>query len=180
VARPNGTGTALDARFSRVRLLLLDVDGVLTDGGLWYMADGAPAVRFHVRDGYGLVLARRAGLLVGIVSGRDLPQVRRRAEELGLDEVHLGIREKGPVVEEILARRGLAPEEACFVGDDLLDLPALARVGLPVAVADAAPEVREAAAWVTSLPGGHGAVREVVDRLLASRNGTGSQEGSQR
>jgi len=180
VTSPNGTGAALEARFARVRLLLLDVDGVLTDGGLWYLAEGPAAVRFHVRDGYGLVLARRAGLLVGLVSGRDLPQVRRRAEELGLDEIHLGVREKGPVVEEILARRGLVPEDACFVGDDLLDLPALARVGLPVAVADAAPQVREAAAWVTTLPGGHGAVREVVDRLLASREEAGNQEENQR
>ncbi len=176
----NGSNDPLDARRARIRLLLLDVDGVLTDGGLWYPPAGPPTVRFHVRDGYGLVLARRAGLLVGIVSGRDLPQVRRRADELGLDEIHLGIRDKGPVVEEILARRGLPPEEACFVGDDLLDLPALARVGLPVAVADAAPEVRSAAAWVTSLPGGHGAVREVVDRLLAARNGWRVEEGSQR
>ncbi len=159
----------LDDRAARVRLLLCDVDGVLTDGGLYYLAEGEPAIRFHVQDGYGLVLARRAGLLVGIVSGRDLPQVRRRAEELRLDEIHLGVRDKGPVVEEILSRRGLAPEEACFVGDDLLDLPALARVGLPVAVADAVPEVRAAALLVTARRGGAGAVREVVDRLLAAR-----------
>jgi 3-deoxy-D-manno-octulosonate 8-phosphate phosphatase (KDO 8-P phosphatase) len=164
------TAAGIDARAARVAMLLLDVDGTLTDGGLYYLSDGGLAVRFHVRDGLGIALARRAGLVVGLVSGRDAPQVRARAAELQLDEVHLGIRDKKAVLEEICARRGLDPATVCFVGDDLVDVPAMELCGLAVAVADAMPGVRAAAHWVTESPGGNGAVREVVDRILAARD----------
>lgn len=152
-----------------IRVVLLDVDGTLTDGGLYYLEDGSVALRFDVRDGLGLVLARRAGLVVGIVSARNMPQVRQRAEELGLDEIHLGIGDKLSVVEAILARRGVPRDALCYAGDDLVDLPAMAAAGLPVAVADAVPQVRAAAAWVTTKPGGRGAVRELIDALLEAR-----------
>jgi len=152
-----------------IRLLVLDVDGVLTDGGLYYLDSGGYAVRFHVRDGMALAMARRAGLALGLVSGRPTPQVRRRAEELRIDEVHLDVRDKGAVIEEIMARRGLPAAAAAYVGDDLVDLPAMARVGLPIAVADAVDAVRAAARYVTRARGGHGAVREVVDLLLEAR-----------
>ncbi|MDQ7007976.1 MAG: HAD hydrolase family protein [Acidobacteriota bacterium] len=155
---------------SRIRLLLLDVDGVLTDGGLYYFAGQGFALRFHVRDGLGLRRAVAAGIVGGLVSGRSSPQVRRRAEELGLEEIHLGVEDKGAVVREILQRRKISSEEACFIGDDLVDLPAMALVGLPVAVADAVTEVRRAARLVTRAAGGQGAVREVIDRLLAERS----------
>ncbi|RMF72209.1 MAG: hypothetical protein D6738_11940 [Acidobacteria bacterium] len=152
-----------------IRLLVLDVDGVLTDGGLYYLDSGGYAVRFHVRDGMALAMARRAGLALGLVSGRPTPQVRRRAEELRIDEVHLDVRDKGAVLDEIIARRGLPKKAVAYVGDDLVDLPAMERVGLPIAVADAVEEVRAAARYVTRAAGGHGAVREVVDLLLRAR-----------
>ncbi len=157
------------ARAARVRLVLLDVDGTLTDGGLYYFDQGGFALRFHVRDGLGMALGRRAGLLVGLVSGRDVMQVRQRAAELNLDEVILGVSDKKSVVLEIMQRRGLAPEEIAFVGDDLVDIPAMAAVGFPVAVADAMESVREAALWVTPHGGGQGAVRDVIDLILRSR-----------
>jgi 3-deoxy-D-manno-octulosonate 8-phosphate phosphatase (KDO 8-P phosphatase) len=163
-------------RAGRVRLLLLDVDGVLTDGGLYYFEDGRFAVRFHARDGHGLSMARRSGMLLGLVSGRLTPQARHRAEQLGFEEIHLNVPsgDKGRVVDEIMARRQLTAGQVCFVGDDTVDVAAMERVGLPVAVADAAAEVVAAAAYVTKRLGGHGAVREVVDLLLAAREkGTG-------
>ncbi|MDH3284845.1 MAG: HAD hydrolase family protein [Acidobacteriota bacterium] len=154
---------------ARIRLLMLDVDGVLTDGGLYYLEEGGFAVRFDIKDGLGLARAVREGILVALVSGRDTPQARRRAEELGILEIHLGARDKVAVLEDILSRTGLGAEEACFVGDDLIDLPAMRRVGLPVAVADAVEEVREVAVHVTVRAGGRGAVREVVELLLSHR-----------
>ncbi len=157
------------ARAARVRLVLLDVDGTLTDGGLYYFDQGGLALRFHVRDGLGMALGRRAGLLVGLVSGRDVMQVRHRAAELNLDEVVLGVTDKRAVVLEIMERRGLAPEEVAFVGDDLVDIPAMAAVGFPAAVADAMDDVREAAVWVTPHGGGQGAVRDVIDLVLKAR-----------
>lgn len=152
-----------------IEVLLLDVDGVLTDGGLYYFEDGRFAVRFDIRDGLGIARAVREGLVVGLVSGRPTPQARTRAEELGIAEIHLGVNDKAETVRDILRRRSIDPVAACFVGDDLIDLPAMRLVGLPVAVADAAPPVREAAVWVTSGSGGRGAVREVVNLLLEAR-----------
>ncbi|HHN74203.1 MAG TPA: 3-deoxy-D-manno-octulosonate 8-phosphate phosphatase [Acidobacteria bacterium] len=164
---------------SRIRLLLVDVDGVLTDGGLYYFAEQDFALRFHVRDGLGLRRAVEAGIIGGVVSGRSSPQVRRRAEELGLEEIHLAVRDKGAVVREILERREIAGEQACFIGDDVVDLPAMALVGLPVAVADAVTEVRRAARLVTRASGGQGAVREVIDLLLAERRNADHPRESQ-
>lgn len=155
----------------RVRLLLLDVDGVLTDGGLYVLPGGGEAVRFDVRDGLGLVRARQEGLAVGFVSGRSTDAVRARAAELGVEEVHLGVKDKASVLAAILSRRGLTPEEVCYVGDDLPDIPVLEAVGLPVTVPEAPDEVVDAAAYVTRHPGGRGAVREVVDFVLRARSG---------
>ena len=154
----------------RIRMLLIDVDGVLTDGGLYYFSEEGFALRFHVRDGFGLRQAVSRGLIVGLVSGRSSPQVRRRGEELGLQEIHLGVKHKAGVVREILQRREIQPEAACFMGDDVVDLEAMEIVGLPVAVADAMPRVKAAARLVTRAAGGQGAVREVVDLLLDVRS----------
>ncbi len=156
-------------RARRVQVLLLDSDGTLTDGGLYYDEAGAVTVRFDVRDGLGIVRARSAGLAVGVVSARNTPQVRRRAVDLGMEEIHVGVGDKAAVVEDVLARRGLPREACCYVGDDLVDLAPMASCGFPVAVADAIPEVREAAAWVTTRPGGRGAIRELIDLILAAR-----------
>ncbi len=156
-------------RAASIRAIIVDVDGVLTDGGLYYFAENQVAVRFHVRDGLGIRLAQRAGMLIGLISGRDIPEVRRRAEELDFDEIHLGVQEKAPVIEDLLARRKLRPEEVCFIGDDVIDIPAMHAVGLSVAVGDAHPAVRRIASWTTTAKGGEGAVRETIDMIIAAR-----------
>jgi 3-deoxy-D-manno-octulosonate 8-phosphate phosphatase (KDO 8-P phosphatase) len=156
-------------RAASVRLLLTDVDGVLTDGGLYYLDGGGEAKRFDVRDGLGLVRAREAGIATGIVSGRPSEAAGRRARELGMDEIHLDVRDKPAVIEDILTRRRLPASAVCFVGDDLNDLDVLRRVGFPAAPADAAPEVRRTAILVTRRPGGSGAVREIIDFILEAR-----------
>jgi len=153
-------------RFTRIRLLLLDVDGVLTDGRVTYTDAGQELKAFHVRDGSGVKFWRRAGGRVAILSGRSSPAVVRRAKELGIDPVVQGADEKLPALRRILRETGMTPDQACAVGDDLPDLPVLTRCGLAVAVADAAPEVRAAAHLVTAAAGGHGAVREAVEWLM--------------
>ena len=157
-------------RAARVELVLLDVDGVLSDGRLYMDASGGEMKAFHARDGMGIRLGQRGGLLFGIVSGRKSKVVRDRAEELYITEVHERVADKGAKLDEILARVGVEPYQVCFVGDDLVDLPPMRRVGLAVAPADAAPEVRELAHHVTSRAGGHGCVRETIDLLLRARN----------
>ena len=156
-------------RWSAVRALVTDVDGVLTDGGLYYAETGDELKRFDVRDGQGLVLLREAGVLVAIVTRKESTIVSRRARDLGIVEVHQNVTDKGGVVRDLLARHAVAPHAAAYVGDDVGDLPAMRLVGLPIAVKDAVNEVRRAAAYVTRSPGGHGAVREIADLILASR-----------
>jgi YrbI family 3-deoxy-D-manno-octulosonate 8-phosphate phosphatase len=175
VAAP--TRSELLARAAAVRALLTDVDGVLTDGGLIYLEGGGEAKRFDVRDGLGLVRARRAGLLTGVITGRPSTVVERRARELGMGEIHVNVADKGAVLEEILERRGLSAAEVCYVGDDLNDLEVLRRVGFPAVPADAAAEVRRVARLVTRRPGGAGAVREVVDLLLEARDRAAGEGG---
>lgn len=157
---------SLSDRAARIELLLLDVDGVLTDGGIVYADDRTEIKRFHVRDGSGLKLWRLAGKRAAIVSGRKSPVVDVRAAELGIAPVLQGRDDKLAAFESVLAETGLRPEFVCAVGDDLPDLPVMRRCGLAVAVADACPEVREAAAYVTTVPGGHGAVRDAIEWLL--------------
>ena len=156
-------------RWSKVRALITDVDGVLTDGGLYYAENGDELKRFDVRDGQGLVLLREAGLLTAIVTRKQTTIVTRRALELGITEVHQNVTDKGATVAAFAALHHLAPAAICYVGDDLGDLPAMGLVGLSVAVADAVREVRRAAAYVTRAHAGHGAIREVCDLILAAR-----------
>jgi len=165
----------LATRLARgLRLVVLDADGVLTDGGI-YVADGVGGEpfqlrRFHVRDGLGLHLLRTAGIEPVIVSGRSSPAVRERAAELGIGEVHqVDATEKVEVVEGLLQARGLQWREIGCLADDLPDLALMERVGLPAAVADAADEVRRAARWCSTRPGGQGAVREFAEALLRAR-----------
>lgn len=160
---------SLAERAARVELLLLDVDGVLTDGSVVYTDDGAELKRFHVRDGSGLKLWRVAGKRAAIVSGRTSAAVTRRAAELGISPVIQGRDDKLPAFEDVLTATGLRPDQVCAVGDDLPDLPVLRRAGLAVAVADACAEVRAAAAYVTTVPGGYGAVRDAIEWLLRLR-----------
>ena len=152
----------------RVRALIMDVDGVLTDGGLYYTENGDELKRFDVRDGQGLVLLRQAGILTAIVTGKRTTLVARRADELGIAEVHQAVSDKGATVTALLARHGVPAADACYVGDDINDLPALRLVGIAVAVADAVPIVRRTAHYVTRTDGGHGAIREVCDLILAA------------
>jgi 3-deoxy-D-manno-octulosonate 8-phosphate phosphatase (KDO 8-P phosphatase) len=157
------------ARASRIRLLVLDVDGVLTDGVLVYGPSGEEIKRFHVRDGLAVQAARRAGIEVAVVSGRASAAVTRRMSELGIVEVHQGIADKAAELRALLGRLGITPEETAVMGDDLPDLPVMKIAGLALAPSDAAPEAKRAAAWVSRAPGGHGAVREAVEMLLRSR-----------
>lgn len=161
--------TDLETRAAAVELLALDVDGVLTDGRLWFGDDGAEYKAFHVRDGHGLVALGRAGVRLAVISGRRSSAVDRRMAELGIAHVHQGVGDKPAVLAELLERTGISAERAAFIGDDEPDLAVMRKVGLPIAVADAHPLARAAAAWVTTLPGGLGAVREACDLILDSR-----------
>lgn len=152
-----------------MRLVLLDADGVLTDGRIYQFSDGTEGRAFHSRDGLGIRLGQSAGLSFGIVSGRASAVVAARARELGIEEVHQGVLEKAECVNGVIDRLGLRPEAVCYVGDDVVDVPVLRRVGLAVAPVDAGAEAIAAAHWVTSKGGGAGAVREVVDLLLRAR-----------
>ena len=156
-------------RARRIRLLALDVDGVLTDGRLYLSPEGEELKVFHVRDGSGLVAVQRAGITVAIVSGRDSAAVSRRAAELGIRHVHQGVADKGSELDRLLADLAIDPAETACVGDDTPDLPMLRRAGLAIAVADAHPALAEAVHWTTAAPGGRGAVREVCDLLLSAR-----------
>lgn len=158
-----------EQRARAVRLLLLDVDGVLTDGSTTVHADGTESMRFDIRDGLGLVAARRVGLVTGVVSARSAAPVAHRAAQLGLRHVLLGVEDKLAAVTGVLAQEGLAPEALAYMGDDLVDLAVLARAGLAVAPADARPEVRAEAHLVTAAPGGRGAVRECVEFVLRAQ-----------
>lgn len=158
-----------EARAQRVRLLVLDVDGVLTSGQLLFGPDGEALKVFHAHDGLGIAAAHRAGLKTALISGRESEMVRRRGAELAITEVCQGAADKVARLEALLAKHGLTAEEAAFVGDDLNDLAILARVGLACAVANAVPEVKAAAHYVASRSGGDGAVREVVELVLKAQ-----------
>jgi YrbI family 3-deoxy-D-manno-octulosonate 8-phosphate phosphatase len=159
------------ARAARVRLLCVDVDGVLTDAGMYYGPDGEVLKRFNTRDGMGLERVRQAGVAVAIISGEDSAIVHARAAKLKIDDVFCGASDKRVAIAELCLRHGLRLEQVAFIGDDLNDLGALACVGFPCAVADAAPEVKAAAAYVTQRRGGDGAVREVCELLIQALAG---------
>lgn len=156
----------LTRALSKIRLLLLDVDGVLTDGRIIYNDRGEETKVFHVRDGLGIRLLIQAGIEVGIVTGRSSRALFHRCRNLGITRVHDGVKDKVAALESILADAGLEKDQTAFVADDLPDLGIMGRVGLAAAVADAAPIVRDRADWVTEAPGGGGAVREVAEAIL--------------
>src|SRR5512134_187309 len=153
---------ALAQRCRALKLILTDVDGVLTDGTVLLLPDEGEAKAFHVRDGLALVMARRAGLVTGLVSGRASAVVERRAAELGMAVVRQGVADKAEAFREILAEHGLAPHEVAYMGDDVNDLPVLREAGLSAAPADAPLEVRLEAFMVTDARGGQGCLREFV------------------
>ena len=158
---------SLQRDLSRIKAIVLDVDGVLTDGRIGYGVGSGDEIKFfHVRDGHGICLALRAGLRVGILSGRRSSANETRAAELRLSFLYEGCLDKLSGFELLLQEQRLSAEECMYVGDDLVDLPPMRRAGFPVAVADAVPELDDVAAYRTKLPGGRGAVREAIELLL--------------
>ena len=160
----------LNARAERVRLILLDVDGVLTDGSVIMHADGSESKQFHIRDGAAIVWAIQSGLPVGLLSARTSLATSQRAAQLGIRIVSQGIGSKVTEFTRIAAEQGLAEDEVAYMGDDLLDLGVLARAGLAAAPSDGAPEVRAAAHWTSTLGGGRGAVREFIEVILRAQS----------
>ena len=152
-----------------VRLLLLDVDGVLSDGRISYGSDGMEIKSFHTQDGFGLRLLRQSGITAGIITGRSSEAVRRRAAELKLNHLYENAKNKLTLFEDVLRQERLTPEQCAYMGDDWMDLPLLRRVGLAVAPANAVPEVKQRVHFVTERKGGEGAVREVCDLLLEAQ-----------
>lgn len=162
-------GIQLKEQLQGVKVVILDVDGVLTDGGIFYDSTGRDVKRFHVADGLGMELLRLAGIRVVILSGRVADAVSRRAAELRITDCYQGVRDKGAHIEKLRQQWQLKTEELLYVGDDLNDLPAFDVVGVRVAVANAAPEVKQRAHYTTQATGGNGAVREVCEWLLKAR-----------
>lgn len=155
---------------SRVRLLILDVDGVLTDGGLYYGPDGSVSKRFDVQDGLGIRLASRFGLRIAVVTGQDQPSVAARIRDLKIDDYFAGFVDKRDSCAALMARYGLGREEVAFLGDDWIDIPAMRTVGVPLAVANARPETKREALYVTKASGGCGAAREAIRLIFHCRN----------
>ena len=159
----------IEQRCEAIELVLADVDGVLTDGGIIFDNQGIETKQFHIRDGMGIRLWQRAGYKFGMVTGRSSHIVKLRAAELGVEIVRQTAEDKLPVVEEIVSGLGLELRQVCYIGDDLPDLPVIAAAGLGVAVADACAEVRQAAHYVTTARGGEGAVRETIETILKAQ-----------
>ena len=168
MSTPDGTMTVQD-RARRIRLLLFDVDGVLTDGVVMMHADGSESKGFHIKDGAAIVWAQRAGVQVGLLSARSSGATTHRAAQLAVRIVQQGVTSKAAAFDQILKSSGLAEEAVSYMGDDLLDLPVLERAGLSAAPADAAPEVRQAVHWVSSAAGGRGAARELIELVLRAQ-----------
>ena len=162
-------GAALRERAARIRMLVLDVDGVLTDGKLYFDHDGNELKAFNARDGLGLKLLQRCGIEVAIITGRKCRAVTHRMNQLGIKHVYQGQVQKLDSFLQLLELTGLDASEVCFAGDDWIDLPVLSRVGLAVAVADAEDRVKQHAHWVTSRKGGDAAVREVCNLILSAQ-----------
>lgn len=156
----------MDERCRNIRLLLLDVDGVLTDGRIIYDNNGVESKAFDVKDGHGLKLVQRAGIRVGIITGRKSQVVAHRAAELGIDILYQGAKDKMIPYRQILADHGYVDEQVAYVGDDVVDLPILRRVGFAATVSDAVDDIKPFVHYVTQRPGGRGAVREICDLLL--------------
>jgi 3-deoxy-D-manno-octulosonate 8-phosphate phosphatase (KDO 8-P phosphatase) len=159
----------LAARCRALKLVLTDVDGVMSDGTVWLFPDGGEARAFNVRDGLGIVLAHQAGLRTGLISGRRSEIITRRAGDLGMSVVRQGVSDKLACFREILAEQALAPPQVAYIGDDLNDLALLQEVGLSAAPADAPFEVRSAAFMVTETAGGRGCLREFIEAILRAR-----------
>jgi 3-deoxy-D-manno-octulosonate 8-phosphate phosphatase (KDO 8-P phosphatase) len=164
------TRQSLKTKAKKIKLLLLDVDGVLTDGTIILDNGGNELKAFHVRDGHGIKLAQRSGITVGIITGRKSEVVNIRARELGIHDVHQGAHEKIIAYESIIAKYGVADNEVAYMGDDVVDLEIFKRVGMAVGVADADPAIRSHVDMITRTEGGRGAVRECINFILESQS----------
>jgi 3-deoxy-D-manno-octulosonate 8-phosphate phosphatase (KDO 8-P phosphatase) len=162
--------SSVQERATRIKLLLMDCDGVLTDGRIWILDEAEDQKAFHTRDGLGLELLHRAGLRSGIISGRSSTAVARRARSLGITFIQLGCHDKLAAFEEVLTSAQVSSDEVAFIGDDLNDIPLMSRSGLPVAVPDGSTETLARALYITKSGGGMGAVREVVELILKAQN----------
>ncbi len=160
---------AIVEKANKLKLLILDVDGVLTDGKLFFDNEGNEYKSFHARDGHGIKLLRQTGVEVAVISGRKSNSVALRMKNLGIEHVYQGHENKRAAFNEIIEKTGITPEQTACMGDDLLDLPIMMRAGLAIAVADANFAVKQRADWCTTLPGGHGAVREVCDFIMQAQ-----------
>ncbi|HET9830455.1 MAG TPA: HAD-IIIA family hydrolase [Vicinamibacterales bacterium] len=159
----------LAAKAAKVKLILLDVDGVLTDGAVVIYGDGSESKRFHIRDGIALVWAQRAGIKVGLLSARQSPTTVQRAAQLGITLIHQGVSSKISTYDQIVGDMVLTDDEVAYMGDDIVDLAVLGRVGLSAAPANAVAEVRSRVDFVSGFPGGDGAVRELVEIVLRAK-----------
>lgn len=157
-------------RLSEIRALVLDVDGILTDGRLQFTEQGEEMKTFHSRDGHGIKLAQMLGIEVAIITGRASPAVTHRARNLGIDHALLGIKDKGTAIEELAAKLDISTTQMAVMGDDVIDLPMLARAGVAATVANAPALVRARCDWVTQRRGGDAAVREFIDMIIDARN----------
>lgn len=159
----------MDDKLKNIRLLLLDVDGVMTDGGIIYDGNGLETKVFNVKDGHGIKMLQRHGIEVGIITGRTSKVVDIRAKELGIELVYQGALKKLVSYEDIKLKTGLVDSQIAYIGDDVIDVPVMRRVAFAAAPQDALPEARNAASYVTSCGGGRGAVREICDLILKGR-----------
>lgn len=159
----------ISSRLKRIKLLLLDVDGVMTDGGIYYSNLGDEFKKFNIQDGYGIVKLQRTGVKIGIITGRISNIVTRRATELGITEVHQNLENKIEAYDSIKAKWNLADAEIAYIGDDEFDLPVLEQVGFSAAPSDAVPTVKKRVHFVCTRNGGNGAVREVIDLILRNQ-----------
>jgi 3-deoxy-D-manno-octulosonate 8-phosphate phosphatase (KDO 8-P phosphatase) len=164
-----GALQVMTERAKRVKLMIFDVDGVLTDGGLRYGADGETFKTFNVLDGQGIKMLQQSGVKVAIISARNSAIVARRASDLGITMLRQGVHDKRAAFEQVLAEQGLAPTDAGFMGDDVIDLPVMTRVAFAASVPNGHPEVRSRAHFVSEAGGGRGAVREVCDVILRAQ-----------
>lgn len=153
-----------------IRMLIIDVDGVLTDGGLYYDSDGKIMKRFNVQDGLGIKLAQATGLELAVISGLSSPAVEFRIMELGITNYFQGYKDKFPLIQKLGAENNTSLEQTAYLGDDWVDASAMLRVGLPMAVANAQPEILRIARWISQASGGHGAVREAIMYILRAQN----------
>ncbi len=161
---------ALKEKAKQIELLILDVDGVLTNGKVYMCANGDEMLAFHIHDGHGLKMLQKIGVEIAIISGRDKPAAHIRLTNLGVKHIFLGEKDKAKRYQELQQALNIAAKNTAYIGDDLPDLPVMTQVGLPIAVKNAVPQIKEIAVWETTLKGGKGAVREICDIIYAAKS----------